>query len=433
MKTTDFDLHLYEYIDSGFDKKYTIGNNFPFKERPVNFRNLTLPITVSKGKPKLFLINVIKDEGPLSFPIYIHTEKGFSEIIVKDSIKHTIYFSILFLIAFLSIAVSIFLIRNTIFAYYALYVFTISLSIFTTLGYTYQLIIPNEPELIRHVSAFASTLATIFFVLYVNNLFDAKKQFPILYKICRGVIVFFIIGAVVWIVFPQVMMEMAFWLLPVRYAITVCVFIIFQYYAVKTWKSDKVKSIIFLLAHSFMIIGAVITILFDVGTKNWDILIFQPLMIGVFTDILALSVIMFIMIKRHLTHRRQLLQKNEHLSTKVEGLENYISTMDKEQTVITLKSKSVINLNDIYYILSDGHYLEFHLKHKRHPEIDRNTIKNLLDALPTNQFVQIHRSYIINLQEIKTIYANKVILNNHVELPVSRTFKPHLQKIAKIS
>ena len=88
------------------------------------------------------------------------------------------------LIATISIAVSIFLIRNTIFAYYAIYVFTISLSIFTTLGYTYQLLIPGEPELIRHVSAFSSTLATIFFILYVNDLFDAKKYFNTLYKIC---------------------------------------------------------------------------------------------------------------------------------------------------------------------------------------------------------------------------------------------------------
>lgn len=90
-------------------------------------------------------------------------------------------------------------------------------------------------------------------------------------------------------------------------------------------------------------------------------------------------------------------------------------------------------MDQITYVSSDGPYIEIYQKDKEKPEVDRNTLKNVLEQLPSSQFVQIHRSYIINVSQVKSLYASKVILNDETELNVSRTYKPIVQSKLKIS
>lgn len=94
--------------------------------------------------------------------------------------------------------------------------------------------------------------------------------------------------------------------------------------------------------------------------------------------------------------------------------------------LIELKSRAVLPLEEITSIKSDGHYLEFYLANKNKPEIDRNRIKEILTDLPPSKFVQIHRSYIVNIQYIKIKYASRVLMMDGRELPVSRTYKEEL-------
>lgn len=102
--------------------------------------------------------------------------------------------------------------------------------------------------------------------------------------------------------------------------------------------------------------------------------------------------------------------------------------IEKQKTqIIELKSKAIIEAEQIVAVKSDGNYLEFYLKSKEKPEIDRNRLKNILEVLP-DYFVQIHRSYIINLKEVRVKYADKVEMKNGEVLPVSRTFKPNLKE-----
>ena len=96
--------------------------------------------------------------------------------------------------------------------------------------------------------------------------------------------------------------------------------------------------------------------------------------------------------------------------------------------IIELKSKAILSLGDIMAITSDGHYLEFKLKQKVAPEVDRNQLKNILSKLPGN-FVQIHRSHVVNLHYVKIKYADKVVLIDGTEVPISRKYKPGFNEI----
>ncbi|MBV6644482.1 MAG: LytTR family transcriptional regulator DNA-binding domain-containing protein [Cyclobacteriaceae bacterium] len=119
---------------------------------------------------------------------------------------------------------------------------------------------------------------------------------------------------------------------------------------------------------------------------------------------------------------KKLQQKNDELSEKNQQRQSATN-------ILVLKSKAKVEVDQLVYIKSDGHYVEFHLKDRKRPEIDRNTIKEIQESLPPQSFVRIHRSYIVNMRYIKSIYASKVMLHNGEEISVSRKFKLNLQEV----
>jgi DNA-binding LytR/AlgR family response regulator len=79
-----------------------------------------------------------------------------------------------------------------------------------------------------------------------------------------------------------------------------------------------------------------------------------------------------------------------------------------------------INLSDILYIESLHEYVRIHLNNTSYTIY--HSLKNLLDILPLDQFIQIHRSYIINFNRVTCIEGN-VAKIDQVELSVGKNFK----------
>jgi len=92
-----------------------------------------------------------------------------------------------------------------------------------------------------------------------------------------------------------------------------------------------------------------------------------------------------------------------------------------------LKSKAVINVKDLIYLQSDGHYVNLYLKDRNNPEVERSSLKNWEEKLEAHDFIRIHRSYLVKGKELKAVYASKVLLEDGTELPVSRTYKDELK------
>lgn len=63
----------------------------------------------------------------------------------------------------------------------------------------------------------------------------------------------------------------------------------------------------------------------------------------------------------------------------------------------------------------------------------RTTLKALLSQLPAEQFIQIHKSYAVNLRHIRAISNTTLIMVNTYELPLSKNFRfPLLQAISNL-
>lgn len=79
---------------------------------------------------------------------------------------------------------------------------------------------------------------------------------------------------------------------------------------------------------------------------------------------------------------------------------------------------------DIYYVESLSDYLKIYLKNNEVLVI-RETITNIANKLPAQQFLRIHRSFMVNVNEISS-YNNEEILIQEKSLPISRSYKEQI-------
>lgn len=82
-----------------------------------------------------------------------------------------------------------------------------------------------------------------------------------------------------------------------------------------------------------------------------------------------------------------------------------------------------IKIAEIIYIESMGDYVRFFLEDKK--IVSLLSLSNLLNIIPKDNFLQIHRSYIINLDKINFVQNNIISIGNY-QLPISKSRKKEL-------
>ena len=85
--------------------------------------------------------------------------------------------------------------------------------------------------------------------------------------------------------------------------------------------------------------------------------------------------------------------------------------------------KSTLSIEEISYIKSFGNYVKIVLVNSKKPIIIYNSLKKILISLPNHQFLQIHKSYIINLKHIDIIEKSQVVLKDNVFIPIGRKYE----------
>ena len=84
-----------------------------------------------------------------------------------------------------------------------------------------------------------------------------------------------------------------------------------------------------------------------------------------------------------------------------------------------------VGFDDILFVESYGEYVKIHTREDM--ILALQTMVKMETILPESKFVRIHRSHIVNLDEISEIEGNRVSLANH-RLTVSKRMKDHFIK-----
>ena len=88
-----------------------------------------------------------------------------------------------------------------------------------------------------------------------------------------------------------------------------------------------------------------------------------------------------------------------------------------------------ISFSEIVFLSSADNYVKIFLKNGK-SVLSRSTISEMISRLPQNQFCQISRSSIINMNFISKVEKNKVLVND-IPLPITSTYRQKL--IAQIN
>jgi len=83
--------------------------------------------------------------------------------------------------------------------------------------------------------------------------------------------------------------------------------------------------------------------------------------------------------------------------------------------------------SQILYVNSMQNYIEIHLKNNKRI-IVHHTLKNILEQLPQDDFLQIHKSYIVNTKYITQIDGASLYLDE-VSLPIARNRREAILQI----
>jgi DNA-binding LytR/AlgR family response regulator len=111
-------------------------------------------------------------------------------------------------------------------------------------------------------------------------------------------------------------------------------------------------------------------------------------------------------------------------TSKVEKQLNTETSIEKEIIYINVdKTIHKLYVEDILYLESDRNYVTFFNIDKKLTVID--SLKKWKDTLNEYRFVQIHKSYIINIKKIRKFTGTSLFINNE-KLPIGRTYKKTL-------
>ncbi len=79
-----------------------------------------------------------------------------------------------------------------------------------------------------------------------------------------------------------------------------------------------------------------------------------------------------------------------------------------------------VEINDILYLKAEVDYVNVITKDREILILD--SLRNWKDKLANFSFIQVHRSYIININKIEKIYGSQVFINDK-SIPIGKTYK----------
>ncbi|MDE6137123.1 MAG: LytTR family transcriptional regulator DNA-binding domain-containing protein, partial [Muribaculaceae bacterium] len=81
-----------------------------------------------------------------------------------------------------------------------------------------------------------------------------------------------------------------------------------------------------------------------------------------------------------------------------------------------------VALSDIRFIKGYGEYLQIYIVGKASPLLTLSSFAAIMECLSGN-FLQVHRSFIVNMDHVEQIERNRLIMDPDNYIPVSDSYK----------
>ena len=82
-------------------------------------------------------------------------------------------------------------------------------------------------------------------------------------------------------------------------------------------------------------------------------------------------------------------------------------------------------MKDILFLEGCKEYVKIHTENGIFLTLDR--LKNLENILPSNEFLRVHKSFIVPIKKATQLSGNEILIGNH-KVPISREQKDEIVK-----
>lgn len=118
----------------------------------------------------------------------------------------------------------------------------------------------------------------------------------------------------------------------------------------------------------------------------------------------------------------------ERVRVQYELMQQHHATHREDSLFVRADYKWVrIKAEDIRYIQGLSDYLRITLKDASKPLVTYATFGHIMNCLPKN-FVQVHRSWIVNMEEVREIERNRIVMDQDTYIPVGDRYKEQLKQ-----
>ncbi len=121
------------------------------------------------------------------------------------------------------------------------------------------------------------------------------------------------------------------------------------------------------------------------------------------------------------------VQKAERL---IAAERSHLPSLEISNDFLFIKSESRIrriNFSEIHYIEGLKDYVKIWLINEKKPVLSLSTLKALESRLPSERFMRIHRSFIVNLETVKVIERGRIVFGE-VRIPVTEQYAENFRK-----
>lgn len=102
--------------------------------------------------------------------------------------------------------------------------------------------------------------------------------------------------------------------------------------------------------------------------------------------------------------------------------------IDKNIFLYSDKTLYKINVDDVLFLKAEVDYVTVVTKEKNYLILD--SLRNWNEKLQSFKFIQVHRSYVINIDKITKVYGNQVFIGA-IAIPIGKTYKDDFLKEIK--
>lgn len=105
-----------------------------------------------------------------------------------------------------------------------------------------------------------------------------------------------------------------------------------------------------------------------------------------------------------------------------------LSPIDEDDAMFLKTEYKVVRIliRDIIYVEGMSEYLRIHLANQEKPLVVLLSMKKMEERLTSQDFMRIHKSYIISLHHISEINKSRVVLDNEKEIPIGDSYREKL-------